>query len=66
MSTVVVGWQWLLQAAAAERGGATEPFYRAKLAAAAHFFSAELPRVDVLAKRCRGDDSYVNLDPADL
>ena len=66
MSTVVVAWQWLLQAAAAQRGGPTEPFYRAKLAAAAHFFTAELPRVDVLAKRCREDDSYVNLNPTDL
>ncbi|MEM6995002.1 MAG: acyl-CoA dehydrogenase [Myxococcota bacterium] len=67
MSTTVVAWQWLEQAAAAMRGLAaargSEPFYRAKLAAAAHFFDAELPRVAMLAHRCRHDDSYVDLDP---
>ncbi len=68
MSTVVIAWQWFRQAAAASRalGSGREPagFYRAKLAAAAHVFDAELPRVGVLAHRCRRDRSYVDLDPA--
>lgn len=68
MSTVVVAWQWLRQAAAAQRalamGRRPTEFYGAKLAAAAHFFDAELPRVGTLAHRCRHDRSYVELDPS--
>lgn len=67
MSTVVVAWQWIVQATAAtkalSRGRAPDSFYRAKLAAAAHFIHAELPRVHVLAHRCRHDDAHVDLDP---
>lgn len=67
MSTVVVAWQWLRQAAAArrrlERVPSDEAFVSAKLAAAAHMFDAELPRVSVLAHRCRHDRSYARLDP---
>jgi hypothetical protein len=36
---------------------------RGKLAAAASFIDAELPRVTVLAHRCRHERSYVELDP---
>jgi len=67
MSTVVVAWQWLRQATAAhrrlQRVPADEPFVSAKLAAAEHMFDAELPRVSVLAHRCRHDRSYARLDP---
>jgi butyryl-CoA dehydrogenase len=56
--TVVIAWQWLLQAAAAREGGA-DHFYRGKLAAAQHWIKAELPRADVLARIISdGEDSY--------
>ncbi len=68
VSTVVVAWQWLRQATAATAalaaGRGPQEFFGGKLAAAAHFFDAELPRVEVLAHRCRHDDSYVELDPS--
>lgn len=67
MSTVVVAWQWLRQATAVTKamaqGRGPEGFHRAKLAAAAHFFDAELSRIDGLIYRCRHDRSHVDLDP---
>lgn len=67
LSTVVVAWQWLRQATAATtalaEGRGSEAFLRGKLAAAASFIDAELPRVTVLAHRCRHERSYVELDP---
>ncbi|MEM7157852.1 MAG: acyl-CoA dehydrogenase [Myxococcota bacterium] len=68
LSTIAVAWQWLKQASTATHmlaaGRGSEGFLRGKLAAAAHFFDAELPRVRVLAHRCKHDESYVDLDPA--
>ncbi|MCA1829209.1 MAG: acyl-CoA dehydrogenase [Myxococcales bacterium] len=56
--TVVIAWQWLLQAAAAKEGR-DDRFYRGKLAAAQYWINAELPRVDYLAKLIAdGEDSY--------
>lgn len=56
--TVVVAWQWLLQAAAAKEGG-SDRFYRGKLAAAQHWIKAELPRAHVVARIIAdGEDSY--------
>lgn len=67
LSTIAVAWQWLKQASAATRALAkddgSESYLRGKLAAAAHFFDAELPRVRVLAHRCKHDESFVELDP---
>jgi len=67
VSTIVIAWQWLLGATAAttalSEARARPGFYRGKLAAAAHFFDAELPRVATLAHRCEHDVSYVGLDP---
>jgi len=67
LSTVVVAWQWLRQATAATTalaaGRGAEGFLRGKLAAAASFIDAELPRVTMLAHRCRHERSYVELDP---
>jgi alkylation response protein AidB-like acyl-CoA dehydrogenase len=65
--TVVVAWQWLRQATAATRalaeGRGHAGFLRGKLAAAACFFDAELPRVAALDHRCRHDRSYLGVDP---
>ena len=56
-STVVVAWQWLLQAVAAEIGKKADPssrdFYEGKLAAAAYWMETELPRVKQLASLCQ-------------
>lgn len=68
MSTVVVAWQWLSMATCVRRRDAdgSTAFGRGKLAAAEHFLRSELPRVDVLARRCLEDESYVRLDPDSL
>ena len=65
LSIVAVGWQWTLQAAAAQeslaRGitGDDRDFYDGKLAAAQYWLLTELPRVTQLAALCRSnEDSY--------
>jgi butyryl-CoA dehydrogenase len=67
-STVVVAWQWLLQAAAAREGLAASRgpsgFYEGKLCAAEYWIKTELPRIDHLAHLCRsGEDSYARMAP---
>ena len=69
-STVVIGWMWLLQAAAATEGLAAQPsepgraFYEGELCAAQYWVAAELGRVGHLAALCRaGDDSYGRMLP---
>ena len=70
-STVVIAWQWLLQAAAAQEGLRAEKadpssaaFYQGKLCAAQYWFSTELPRIETLAALCRsGEDSYGRAQP---
>ena len=64
-SIVIIAWQWLEQAAAAQEGLRlrTDPdslaFYQGKLCAAQYWFSTELPRTAHLATLCRsGEDSY--------
>ncbi len=68
-SVLVVGWQWLLQAAVAAEGlklrAHDEDFYRGKLKAAQYWMATEIPRVRELAERCRrGDDSFSGMRPA--
>ena len=66
LSTIVIAWQWLLQAAAANEGlrKRDEPFYRGKLCAAQHWICAELPRAQQLAELVRsGEDSYGKAQP---
>jgi alkylation response protein AidB-like acyl-CoA dehydrogenase len=70
-STVVIAWQWLLQAAVAKEGlarapaGPSAPFYEGKLCAAEYWIETELPRVAHLAHLCRsGETSYVRVHPA--
>ncbi len=52
LATVVVSWQWLLQAAVAREGLAASrrpaEFYEGKLCAAEYWIKTELPRVDHL------------------
>jgi alkylation response protein AidB-like acyl-CoA dehydrogenase len=65
-STVVVGWQWLKQAARARRGldaGRAAPaFYEGKLCAAQYWIHTELPRTGYLGALCRGgEDSYARI-----
>jgi len=68
-STVIIAWQWLLQAAVAKEklSTGTEPraFYEGKGLAAQYWIKTELPRVDHLANLCRsGEDSYARMNPA--
>ena len=65
-STLVVGWQWLLQAPSAKQGLARDPsghdFYQGKLTAAQYWIKTELPRIEQLAALCRsGEDSYARM-----
>jgi Acetyl-CoA dehydrogenase C-terminal like/Acyl-CoA dehydrogenase, C-terminal domain len=70
-STVVVSWQWLLQAAVAKEMMARAPsassvaFYEGKVCAAEYWITTELPRVELLASLCRsGEGSYGRMDQA--
>jgi hypothetical protein len=67
-STVVIGWQWLLQAAAAAealaRGAEPAGFYEGKLCAAQYWIATELPRIGQLASLCRAaEGSYARMQP---
>jgi butyryl-CoA dehydrogenase len=71
LSIVVIGWQWIEQAAAAKEGLARSPspsdrdFYEGKLAAAQYWTNTELPRVGTLGALCRsGEDSYARAQPS--
>ncbi len=68
-STVVVSWQWLLQAAVAKEKLAKAPaalsaeFYEGKVCAAEYWIKTELPRTDLLASLCRsGERSYARMN----
>ena len=68
LATVVVGWMWILQAAAAREGLARDPsaedraFYEGELCAAQYWIATEIGRVGYLAALCRGnDDSYARV-----
>jgi len=65
-STLVVGFMWIMQATAAQRGLAHKPadadFYRGKLCAAEYFIGTELLRIEALAKLCESaEDSYLRV-----
>ncbi len=67
-STVVIAWQWLLQAAVAREALAAHrgptAFYEGKLCAAEYWIHTELPRIDHLAHLCRtGEASYARMSP---
>ncbi len=66
IATVVVAWQWLRRATAAQAGprrdGADGDFYSGQLAAAQYWFATEVPRISMLAGRCRNnDDAYARM-----
>ncbi len=61
---VIVAWQHLRLATAAQRAGGESDFHRGLLQSARYWFATELPRVPMLARRCREDRSFVDLDPA--
>jgi butyryl-CoA dehydrogenase len=69
-STVVVSWQWLLQAAVASEklaagAGHDIAFYEGKVCAAGYWIKTELPRIEHLASLCRsGEDSYARMNAA--
>jgi butyryl-CoA dehydrogenase len=65
-STVVIAWQWVLQAAVAKEALAASrrptEFYEGKICAAEYWIETELPRIDHLAHLCRsGEDSYARM-----
>jgi len=67
-SALVVGWQWLKQAAAAQvkakRASGAQDLYDGKLQAARYFLRTELPRIDYLAELCTSaEDSYAAMRP---
>ena len=71
LSLVVIGWQWIEQAAAANEGLASGPsssdrdFYEGKLVAAQYWVNTELPRVGTLGALCRSnEDSYAKAQPS--
>jgi alkylation response protein AidB-like acyl-CoA dehydrogenase len=71
LSTVVVAWQWLLQAAVANEGLAKAPdalssdFYQGKVCAAQYWIKTELPRIEHLASLCSGgESSYARMNQA--
>jgi butyryl-CoA dehydrogenase len=71
VSTVVVSWQWILQAAVAKEKLAESPshassdLYEGKICAAEYWIKTELPRVEQLAHLCRsGEGSYDRMNAA--
>ncbi len=68
LSTLVVGWLWLLQAARArevlQRGG-DRPFLQGKLCTAQYWLRNEVPRITALAALCQSnEDSYARMQDA--
>jgi butyryl-CoA dehydrogenase len=66
-STLVIAWQWLLQAAVAKEklagGQGSADFYEGKICAAEYWIKTELPRVDLLASLCSaGEGSYARMN----
>ena len=70
-STVVIAWQWMLQAAVAKEKLAKAPdaasadFYQGKVCAAEYWIQTELPRAELLASLCSsGESSYARMNDA--
>ena len=59
---IAIAWQWLLQAATAQKALAGAPFsgdvnfYQGKLHTCAYFFNYELPKIEGMAKRLQNSD----------
>lgn len=68
LSIVVIGWSWLLQATAAQRGLSERPhdaeFYRGKLQAARYWIKTEVPKVGHLMRLAEEvEASYLEVRP---
>ena len=63
MSTLVVGWQWLLQSTAASKKQGD--LFEGKKQTARYFIRTEVPRIDHLAHLCTSaEDSYAAMKDA--
>ena len=63
-ATLVIGWQWLNMAAAAQAAPISDDRRNAIEAATQYWIRTEIPRVAVLAGLCRGnEDSYIKAHP---
>ena len=63
-ATLVIGWQWLNMAAAAQTAPISEERKSAVEAATQYWIRTEIPRIEVLAELCRSnEDSYINARP---
>ena len=63
-ATLVIGWQWLNMAAAAQTAPISEERKRATDAATQYWIRTEIPRIPVLANLCRtNEDSYIKAEP---
>ncbi|HEY1955160.1 MAG TPA: acyl-CoA dehydrogenase [Polyangiaceae bacterium] len=63
MSTLVIGWQWLLQSTAASKKQGD--LYDGKKQAARYFIRTEVPRIDHLAELCTSaEDSFAAMKDA--
>lgn len=64
-SILIVGWQWIDLAAAAQKRisqGDQDPFFAGKIAAATYWIRTEVSRIAHLTALCRsGEDSYGNI-----
>jgi butyryl-CoA dehydrogenase len=63
-ATLVIGWQWLHMAAAAQSAPISEERKRAVEAATQYWICTEVPRIALLANLCRAnEDSYIKARP---
>ena len=63
-ATLVIGWQWLNMAAAAQSAPISEERKRASEAATQYWIRTEIPRIPALAHLCRtNEDSYIKAQP---
>jgi butyryl-CoA dehydrogenase len=67
MGVLLVGWQWLVQAAALREKKRDDAFARGKMRAAQYWMATELPRIEHLARLCEDvEDSFVAVRAEEL
>jgi len=63
-ATLVIGWQWLNMAAAAQTATISKARKAATEAATGYWIRTEVPRIDLLANLCRSNErSYIDAEP---
>ena len=63
-ATLVIGWQWLTMAAAAQTAPISKERKRATEAAAQYWIRTDIPRIPHLANLCQtNEDSYIKAEP---